>query len=170
MLNSATSPACALLNAKDALGHGSEKHEFSTSKDIWKDTPKEGHALVHRTTPHYQRTKNGAWIGAGADSETFEIPLAHLNSDGAGWMSPGYSGLSVKTPDGNYISIDGANTPVRTSGFGELGHVKQKDQWGNESDVLINRPNKHLPNLAPAYYGVKRFTDGELATFKPLED
>ena len=170
MLNSATSPVCALLNAKDALGHGSEKHEFATDKNVWKDTPKEGHVLLERNTPHYRRTVNGAWVGNGADNETYEIPLSHINSpEGAGWLSPGYSSVNIKTPDGGYVSVDGMSTPMRTSGFGELGHVKQKDQWGNEIETLVNRPNKHFPNLVPVYYGFKKLSDGEMATFKPLE-
>ena len=141
---------------------------YETSKTL-KDTPAEGHALLERVSHHYARTRNGAWIGDGASSQRFEVPLDELNR--GDWLNVGRSeSLYVKLPSGDALSIGGSNDPIRTYGFGELGYVTFNDRYGAPARELIHRPHPALPNVAPAYHGMRFFSDEVMATFEPLKD
>ena len=137
---------------------------MKTTKTI-NDTPAEGHALLERHTSSFARTQNGAWIGNGGTTETFEIPLTVLNSPaGCGWLNPGRCGdVFIKLPDGSFISVSGANDPIRTNGFGELGLITYTHDGRTEQ---VCQPHPLLPNLAPGYYRVIYFTDDIAATFQ----
>lgn len=116
---------------------------------------------ITRNTSSFRRSRNGAWLPGGSSETRREIPLAELNTPhGAEYLRPGRCGfVTVKLPSGAYLTLDGANDPIRVSGFGPLGKI---------GDSLIHLPHPELPNIAPTYYGVRFFTDAELSTFQPL--
>lgn len=126
------------------------------------DKPAEGHAILSRVTDSFRRASNGAWLPGGSTTENFEIPLEVLNSpEGCGWLNPGRcSSIFVCLPDDTFITVDGAHTPVRTNGFGELGEVVGRG--------LVNRPHPLLPNIAPQYSTVGYLPDSVVETFVPL--
>lgn len=136
---------------------------MKTNKIIFKDKPTEGHVLLERTTESYRRTRNGAWTAGGSSRETFEIPLATLNTpDGAYWLNPGRCGhLTVALPDGTFLTVSGANDPISTNGFGPLARVPVGDR-------LVHTPHPLLPNLAPGYSRVEFIDDETAASLQPL--
>jgi hypothetical protein len=138
---------------------------YVSTKDFWKNLPETGNALLLRTTSHFRRSVNGAWLGNGSESEVFEIPVAELNSEGGvGWLTPGRcSQVSVRFDDGAYMGIDPSNDPVRGEGFGALGYVTIAGR-----KELISLPNSHLPNCAKGYYRVVLVSDEVLKTFEPV--
>jgi hypothetical protein len=138
---------------------------YASIKDVFRDNPAPGCAILHRTKHLYSRTRNGAWIGAGSESEVFELPLAVLNSPGGCiWLNPGRCATVVYRIGGEVFGVDMSNDPIRADGFGELGYVES----GGRRD-LIRRPNPLLPNLAKGYYRIEWFSDADLATFTKLE-
>lgn len=133
-----------------------------TSKVIFQDKPAEGHALLSRTVDSFRRTVNGAWIAGGSRTETFEVPLATLNTpEGARWLNPGSCGhLLAALPDGSFLTVSDG-TPCSRSGFGPLARVPSGDR-------LVNVPHPLLPNLAPGYYRVEWLDDETVASLQTL--
>lgn len=126
-----------------------------------KGNPPEGFAFVECVTSHYRRSVNGAWLGNGATTNHYKVPLAEI----PGWLSPGSTGGRYVTfPDGTSVSVDGGSTPVRGYGWGPLGQIEVTDQWGAKRKELVQLcPN--LPGCGLSYYGVRQFTAEALATF-----
>ena len=137
---------------------------MKTTKSF-QDQPAPGYALLERTQDSFRRSVNGAWLDGGSASEVFEIPLEILNR-GPGWFNPGRCGhVSVKLPDGSFLSVSGANDPIRTSGFGPLGTLKIEDR-----EEFVSGAHPLLPNLFVGYYRVAYFADSVAATFEPTRD
>lgn len=131
------------------------------SYETTKTRPSPGHAILERTCHTYRRSVNGAWMGGTCTTQRFELPLHFLNSPmGCGWLMPSHECVSVTFEDGDYLSVDMMNTPCRGQGFGPLGHI------GHE---FVSKPHPKLPNIARSYYGVKYFSDSEIATFKQAD-
>lgn len=81
------------------------------------------------------------------------------------WLVSEYNSLLIVMPDKSIISIEaGDKQPMRTSGFGEFGHV-----ISDGKRVSINRPHPLLPHLAPTFRKVEQFSAETLATFKPVK-
>jgi hypothetical protein len=137
---------------------------FATNKKR-NDKPAPGHALLERLTHSYRRSINGAWMGNGCTSEMFEIPLDYLNSpEGANWLNPSHDCVLITFPDGNTLSIDTTNVPIRGYGLGDFGTIEI-----NGKRETVTLPHPLLPNIARTYYRMRWFSNAELATFKPYE-
>lgn len=125
--------------------------------------PPEGFVYVQRTTSHFRRSVNGAWLSNGQTTENYKVPVTEV----AGWLSPGACGyVWVLFPDGSHLSVDGGNTPVRGSGWGPYGYITVADMWGNERQEGVSLSTQ-LPNVGLSYYGARTYTPEQVATFKP---
>jgi len=144
--------------------------EFCNSKRDKRSGTEECPAILERTAHTYRRSVNGAWCGAGCTTDRFEIPLEKLNSpEGEAWLNPSHECATVTFEDGDTLSIDHMNTPCRGHGFGPLGYITvQPTKFSEPRQELVSKPHSKLPNIARGYYGVKYFTDSEIATFKQL--
>lgn len=68
---------------------------------------------ITRTTNHYRRSINGAWLGNGYTVTEREVPEDQV---GLALTGAGYDSVTATWPDGVRVSVSGANTPAR--GFG----------------------------------------------------
>ena len=136
---------------------------MKTNKIIFQDKPADGHALLSRTTESFRRTANGAWIAGGSTTETFEIPLATLNSSfGASWLNPGRCGhLTVALPDGSYFTVCGVNDPLSVSVDSKSGVLKKDGQ-----EIFARPLHPLLPNLFVEYYRINYHTNKIIASFE----
>jgi len=72
--------------------------------------PAPGTVRITCTTPRFQRSRNGAWLGAGAENTVREVPEAEAPR----WVTNGgYSHYSLEYADGLFETLDFAHTPVR---------------------------------------------------------
>lgn len=88
--------------------------------------PAAGFVRIDTATNRYARTRNGAWVGAGAENSTREFAWAP-GDDFVDWRPSGYSSYTLLYPDGRVENLDCANTPCRFSDYGPEAGNKPVD-------------------------------------------
>ena len=108
------------------------------------------------------------WVATGIPAtRTFEVDASdtaalvqHLNPGRLGYVE-----LHFADEHHTILAVAGAHDPLRSFGFGPLGHITRNDG----TRVLVKQPNAALPTVAVGYYRVEAFTPEEAATFKQIE-
>jgi len=119
------------------------------------------------TTPTIKVIRT-TWVATGVPStrtsqvDVNDIPalVQHLNPGRLGYVE-----LHFDDEHHTILAVDGKHDPLRSFGFGPLGHITRNDG----TRVLVKRPNAALPTVAVGYYRVEAFTPEEAATFKQIE-
>ena len=108
------------------------------------------------------------WVATGIPAtRTSEVDATDINQL-VQHLNPGrlgYVELHFDDEHQTVLAVDGKHDPLRSFGFGPLGHITRNDG----TRVLVKRPNAALPTVAVGYYRVEAFTPEEAATFAPIK-